>query len=305
MKDPLKIVIYFFVVIIGAAILAPPLFWAGTTIGDAWGIRQFSTSNFARYFNRAILISAVLAFVPLLISLRVRSLRELGLRKNPRWLADGGVGLGIGFGGFFVLAMGLFVCGWSDWRETPEWHRLWNVVATAVVVSLIEEFAFRGGIQGIVLRHARPGFAIGFTAALFSIVHFVKPPNSAQFGRDDVTWTSGFELLPTCFAGFADPMLLLAGFTTLLVAGWILGYATWRTGSLAVAIGLHAGWILAVEGFKRLADRPLEHLPWIGGDLLTGLLPLVLLALSAFLVWLYVKGRGEHEETDHRSESLG
>ncbi len=68
-----------------------------------------------------------------------------------------------------------------------------------------------------------------------------------------IHWWSGLALLPEAFSQFHEPALLLGGFTTLLLAGLILGYARDRTQSLWMPIGLHAGWILGKMGLLDVA----------------------------------------------------
>jgi membrane protease YdiL (CAAX protease family) len=83
-------------------------------------------------------------------------------------------------------------------------------------------------------------------------------------------------------------MLVLGGFTTLFAIGIVLGHARLRTRSLWLPIGLHAGWILTSEAFGKIARREIVALPWLGKNLLIGLVPLSVCLLSWVLlrVWL-------------------
>jgi membrane protease YdiL (CAAX protease family) len=87
-------------------------------------------------------------------------------------------------------------------------------------------------------------------------------------------------------------MLVLGGFTTLFVIGVVLGHARLSTRSLWLPIGLHAGWILASEAFSKIARREIVALPWLGKNLLIGLVPLCVCLLSWVLlrVWLSYAG---------------
>ena len=66
-------------------------------------------------------------------------------------------------------------------------------------------------------------------------------------------------------------MLVLAGFSTFFCIGWILADARLRTRSLWLPIGLHAGWIFANGVFSKVAHREIVALPWLGKDLLVGI----------------------------------
>ena len=119
------------------------------------------------------------------------------------------------------------------------------------------------------------------TSALFSVVHFLKAPEGTSAV---VTWTSGFNSIAHAFAQFREPMLMLAGFTTLFLIGWILADARLRTASLWLPIGLHTGWILGNGVFSRITRREMLLLPWLGRNLLIGLIPLGVLAITWFIV---------------------
>jgi membrane protease YdiL (CAAX protease family) len=111
-----------------------------------------------------------------------------------------------------------------------------------------------------------------------------------------VQWNSGFVSLARSFDQFGEPMLVLAGFTTLFVIGLVLAHARVGTRSLWLPIGLHAGWILASGVFGKIARRELLALPWLGKNLLVGLVPLAACLLSWLLLrqWLKYAAPREH-----------
>jgi hypothetical protein len=59
-----------------------------------------------------------------------------------------------------------------------------------------------------------------------------------------------------------------------------------RTRSLWLAIGLHSGWIFARGVFQTVAKREIVVLPWLGKNLLVGIVPLAL----AGLTWVLMRG---------------
>src|SRR5205814_9641170 len=97
-------------------------------------------------------------------------------------------------------------------RAASSWDALGSVAASAAVVPFVEEALFRGLFLGVLLRGNRPLTATLLSAGIFSIVHFLKGPDQATAM---VSWSSGFVSLSHSFDQFAEPMLLLAGFTTL------------------------------------------------------------------------------------------
>src|SRR5207302_7663463 len=168
-------------------------------------------------------------------------------------------------------------------RGAINWSGVAKAVGAAAVVPLIEETFFRGLVLGALLKTGRQTMSILLTSALYSIVHFLKAPDRTS---STVTWLSGFNSIAHAFVQFADPVLVAAGFTTLFLIGLILADARLQTRSLWLSIGLHAGWIFTAGTFNRIALRQLIVLPWLGKNLLVGIVPLAL----ACLTWLLMRG---------------
>ena len=157
------------------------------------------------------------------------------------------------------------------------------MAAASAVVPIIEETLFRGLVLGVLLKTGRRYMSILVTSVLYSIVHFLKAPDRTS---PTVTWMSGFNSIAHAFVQFADPLLVAAGFTTLFLIGWILADARLQTRSLWLPIGLHAGWIFTSGAFNKIALRQLIVLPWLGKNLLVGIVPLAV----ACLTWLLMRG---------------
>ncbi len=215
-------------------------------------------------------------------SLGIKGLADLGLTRNPNWLRDLGIGL-------LLAAVPLLCCGAAfvanhvfSLRPAFLWAVLGRNALAAAGVSLVEEFFFRGLILGLLLRSGRQLVGVFATSAFFAIVHFLKAPERTS---DTVTWFSGFNSIAHSFGQFADPMFVIAAFTTLFLLGWILADSRIRTSSLWLPIGLHAGWILANGIFSAATRREMLALPWLGKNLLVGLAPL---GVAAF-TWLLVR----------------
>jgi uncharacterized protein len=78
-------------------------------------------------------------------------------------------------------------------------------------------------------------------------------------------------------------------FATLFLIGWILADARVRTRSLWLPIGLHAGWILASGAFNAVARRQVDIFPWLGKNLLVGIVPIGMGTLTWLLMILWLK----------------
>ena len=274
---------YFAATILFGALAAPPLFWAAQRLaghGILPGLAQF---DFEAFFHRAIMLGALIFIWPLLRWLGIRSARDLGLQPNPHWLRDTGMGFLISTGPLLCCALVLLGIGVYGVRASISWDALGSVALSAAVVPFIEEALFRGLFLGVLLRGNRPLAATLLSAGIFSIVHFLKGPDQATAM---VSWNSGFISLAHSFDQFVEPMLLLAGFTTLFLLGWILAEARLRTRSLWLPIGLHAGWIFASGALNKIAQREMLALPWLGKSLYVGIVPLGVGLLS----WAVMKG---------------
>jgi membrane protease YdiL (CAAX protease family) len=185
------------------------------------------------------------------------AVRRLGLRGRPDWgyglpranfLRQAGVGLACGVA--TMLPMALVIVALGIRNPLPDLDAgtwLTSIAAgalTGLIVALIEETFFRGLMFRAVLRDSGPALAIASTAILYSAIHFfarVKVPES------EVAWDSGIALLGSALARFAEPAVIADAFTTLALVGLLLGLVRYWTGSIAVGIGLHMGWICVIK----------------------------------------------------------
>ena len=269
--------------------MAPALYWGGQDLA-AHGIAPFlGAVDFHSFFDRAILVAAVALLWPLVRSLKISRMDELGLKPNVRRGRDLGSGLAIALASSLALAGCAWLVGAWHPPDPSRWARVLAILPTAAVVATLEEALFRGAIQGAVQRSAPKAAAMIFVAALFAIVHFLKPPENA-IPAGSIGWGSGFAVIPLTFWQFHHLATLLGGFTTLFLVALILGYARLRTASLWMPIGLHAGWVIGKSigliGWAKPGKNGLQHLPWFGADLLTGLCPvLILVVTGALIAW--------------------
>jgi membrane protease YdiL (CAAX protease family) len=281
-----KILLYLAVVILAAAILSPPLFW----LLD--GTLNFP---FYRYFSRTAQVSAIVLLVPLLFWLKIRKVSEIGLEKNSRGWRDALAGFGIGMAPVLLLGMAYLWWGVYRFNQDLEVAKILRIAGTAVVVAAVEEFLFRGVALGLAARSFGRWAAAVAISLVFAGVHFLKPAKQADAV---VNWWTGFAQIPRILEAVPPPVTFAFGFASLFVAGMILALAAFRTRSLWLPIGIHAGWILGQQGFQWLA-RPTEKsfasfLPWVGpntvsGAVPTGFAPLLVLLITGAIVWLYVR----------------
>jgi uncharacterized protein len=292
LKDAARLLGYFAATILFGAVAAPFLFWAARWLAAHGIFPGLAAFEFESIFHRTLLLGALLFLWPFLRWLRIKGLRDLGLAPNRRWTRD--VAIGFLISALPVLCCGVVLVALGNYtmRTDVAWKALAAVTLTALVVPFIEETLFRGLFLGVLLRGQKPLLAALLSAGIFSIVHFLKAPDHTTIL---VGWTSGFASLAHSFDQFTQPMLVLAGFTTLFLIGVILAHARLRTKSLWLPIGLHAGWIFASAAFGKVAHREIVALPWLGKNLLIGIVPLCVCLVSWGLLGAWLRYAGTRE----------
>jgi membrane protease YdiL (CAAX protease family) len=286
LKDVAKLALYFIAIVIVGALLAPLLFWSAQWLA-AHGVFSFLAKyDFETFFHRAILVAAVLLLWPLLRASNVRGLADLGLTPNRHWARDVGAGVLLSVVPLLFCAALLIAFHVYSLRHVVAWPRLGKVLLASISVPFIEETFFRGIILGVLLRTGRKYLAILIASALFAVVHFLKAPDRTSAV---VTWTSGFNSITHSFAQFGDIMMLVSAFATLFLIGCVLADARVLTRSLWLSIGLHAGWIFGSGAFSFLARRQTLALPWLGKNLLVGIIPLGIATFTWIIIRTWLK----------------
>jgi uncharacterized protein len=290
LKDVAKLAVYFIAIAIVGALLAPFLFWSAQSLA-AHGVFSFLAKyDFETFFHRAVLIAAALLLWPFLRISHVRGMADLGLAPNPRWGRD--LCVGALLAAIPLLCCGALLIGFHvySFRHVFAWSRFGKVLGASIIVPFIEEAFFRGIVLGVLLRTGRKYMPILVVSALFAAVHFLKAPERTSAV---VTWSSGLNSIANSFGRLGDPMMLVSAFATLFLIGCILADARVLTRSLWLSIGLHAGWIFASGTFSLLARQQALALPWLGKNLLVGIIPLGV----ATFTWIVMRTWLKHDRS--------
>lgn len=296
-----KIFVYLGAVVFLAAVVSPPVYMLAQWGAEHGVIPALAEFPFFRFYSRIAQIAAMVLLIPAALWIRVRSLSELGLERNPRRWKDLGFGLALAFIPVALLAAGYFFFEIYRPRDDVNSFKLIRIFFTASFVSVFEELFFRGLLLGLAVRVLGRVGGLSAVTIFFAVVHFIKP--RAEFAPDEVGWMSGFALLGSAFSHELGAEVLIWGMVTLLLIGWILGYACLKTRSLWLPIGLHAGWIFVQQTlhlYGRFRVRPPdEWLPWVGPNVVsgmvpTGIVPIVVLLVTGAILWWSL--RREHTE---------
>lgn len=150
-----------------------------------------------------------------------------------------------GVGAWFLVSTNLRVA--SPGFVPTAWNlaRIFMIgVSSGIAVALVEETVMRGAMHTAIERESGPWTAALLTAPLFAVVHFFA---KARIAPEDIGWGSGFDLLSRSFSPLAQPALVFDSFVSWLIVGLILSLTRVLTGNIAVAIGLHAGWVVVLR----------------------------------------------------------
>jgi membrane protease YdiL (CAAX protease family) len=291
-----KLVLYLLAVMLGGALLSAPLFDLGQTtlnwlksssIGESgvgkWLVSEIQRAHFTRYFNRAVLVCAIVFIWPFLRWVK------LDLSLLPKWqplkrgLWQWIIGFSLASGLLLLLGLLFYQMGAYRLRPHPGWLKFSEPITAALGAGLVEEFFFRALLLGLLLRTMTVRLAVFWATFIFAIVHFLKPPEGWQIPDDQVIWSSGFSVLWQISLGFGSVQFLLAEFATLFAVGWVLTQVRMQTGTLWAGIGLHGGWVFGLKYFSGLTLHQADWLPWIGQNLKIGLAPLLTVLFTGWL----------------------
>lgn len=299
-----KLLLYLFAVMLGGALLAVPLFHLGksgyawlsaSSFRDTglatWLLKEIERAHFTRYFNRAVLVCAIVLIWP--FSRWVKLDRSM----LPTWkpvsigLKHWAIGFFLASGLLLALGFIFFKLGAYQLAASPRWFKFGEPITAALGAGIVEEFFFRGLLLGLLLRTMSTRSALIAGTFVFALVHFLKPPEGWQIDDAAVTWSSGFLVLKQIVLGFGDVQFLLAEFATLFAVGWVLAQARMQTGALWAGIGLHGGWVFGLKYFSALMIHNKGWLPWIGPNLKIGLAPLLMVLLTGWLASRLLRDR--------------
>jgi uncharacterized protein len=242
-----------------AAALAYPLYVLLHPLRPEWW--------FDRIAARIWALLMLLALLWVARRLHLTTKRDWGYgAPRPRWLRQFAVGLAAGVATMLPVTLSMLALGLRlpppDLALATLGRALLAGLGSGLAVGFLEETFFRGLMQGAVVRELRrPVLAILLVSALFAALHFLA---STRIPHEQVAWNSGLVLLEAAGRNFAAPALIIDRLLALFAVGVLLGLAAWWSGSIALAVGLHAGWVWmmrATVGATRL--DPSAPLAWL------------------------------------------
>ncbi len=287
----------FVLLLVSVLIASAALAWPLQTLLTLWFEPEFESVT-----SRTVLGLGILVFLAVFRKAGFSSWRDIGFSPGFRqFWGDAARGFAAG-----ILIMAPVVAGlllvqnrvpdlnW-DWSAGSLAALLASALVAGSIVALIEETLFRGALLTAVLRRSSVLLAVVSTSLFYSLVHFLQPEQ--ELDPRSLDWASGFVLLLDAVVTLLKPLLYLDTFIALFFAGMLLALIRIRTGSLAICIGIHAGWVFAIKIFKRLTNsNDTSPFAFLTGtyDHVTGYLAAACL-LAAILVYMKISQRSRTE----------
>jgi membrane protease YdiL (CAAX protease family) len=186
-------------------------------------------------------------------------------------------------GAAFLLIEGIRVVSDPASLASPAHLAHLAVVAlsSGLAVALIEESVMRGALHSAIARESGPMAALWLIAPLFAVLHFF-----AKTHVDTPAWASGFHLLAGSFAPLGNLGAVLDSLLAWAAVSLVLSLTRILTGNIAVAVGLHAGWVVVLRLLQEATGSGTVHSVWVGRfDGLLGFWVLPWAAVIAMVLW--------------------
>ncbi len=211
----------------------------------------FAGWAFHRVASRVAMLALIVELVWLCRRLDLTRARDFGyglprrrfLQVSCTWAAIGVATAAAGAA--FLLSTHLRVMSPGFTPSALNFGRIFLIGAgSGLAVALLEETVVRGAMHTAIERESGPWAAALLSAGLYAILHFFA---KSRIAPQDVGWGSGFDLLLRSFSPLGHPQLVFDAFLSWLIVGLILSLTRVLTGNIAVAIGLHAGWVIVLR----------------------------------------------------------
>ena len=280
-----------FLLAFGVAVFGAPYLFNGLiALGRAVPSVEFLRDvEFEEVFTRTFVMALLLSFVMLSI-MGGRGFREgIGFRHDPH----GGRRLlaGFGLGAVTMAAVYLIGCLVGAYRPVSGLGLgalgvLAGALIGALLVGLIEESVFRGGLFGGLRDTLGVPAAAAVSSFIFAALHFASPIPLAGVVRGH--WYSGLKVVPDLFRGLLTGTDVQPFILTVFVMALVLCLFFQRQGSIYFVMGLHAGWVWIIGSGGALLEAVGEPGAFLRtpADAPRGYLALLVMLLFALVaVW--------------------
>jgi len=222
-----------------------------------------------KIINRIALLVTLSSFYYFREYLGFGNIKSLGYSLNRRWWQLLLVGLILSIISMLIIAF--IMLRTSSRFVTPGisfllWVKYIAIYLLAgILVALIEETFFRGFLMQCLLKDTHLTAALIITNLFYAGVHFLKPHGMPKIEvlTLAVSLKSVLVFFKPLFTRWAE---IWPSFLGLFLLGMALSFAYLRTRSLALPIGLHAGWIIGIKLLTAGTDITKPSSFWMGGN---------------------------------------
>ena len=130
--------------------------------------------------------------------------------------------------------------------------RVLKGVLSGLLISILEESIFRGGLFAGLHKQAGATLAVIVSSLLYSSVHLIRYRELPAGMEAD--WLTGLYMMPDAFRRFYE-WSIFDYFMTLFMFGVLLALLRLRFNNIAACIGLHAGVVAAVKTVDFYSNR--------------------------------------------------
>ncbi|MCF7849369.1 MAG: CPBP family intramembrane metalloprotease [Kiritimatiellales bacterium] len=258
-KAASALLLIFLVAPVAGALVAPALYRFLVSIAEAHADATFwqwlaDKLIFHRVVSRCVMIAVLFALYPAFRLSGIRNAAIIGLTGDRRKWKLMAMGAGLGIVSMLVFYIPGLLLHAFDWKPTDaSFHQQLGEILLStggcLLIGVIEEIFFRGFLHNLLKRTLGCAVALLIGAAVYALIHFMKPSNPEQLE----TWYAGLRMLPRLFdrAGSSFVQQSLTLFGTGIVLTLLFEY----TKSLYVSIGLHAGWVWVLMMFDQFTNN--------------------------------------------------
>ncbi len=246
-------------VLFGSLLLAA---CAAPLVYVALGALPFAANwPYSRVFNRTAMVMAALLVYVFRASVGWRFLPLLYAARTARsallQVTSGFAAALAGTGCVVAVAFALGLLGAATAPYSFLEPRTATTLAGALVVALVEETFFRGLMFPSLLARVGALTAAIASSGVYALVHLLVSDRS--LGRRDFSLDAGFGYLFRAIGRQLEPASLLP-LCGMFLCGLVFAAVVRRSGTLYLAIGMHAAWAAAFQ-ILRHATRPLVAIP--------------------------------------------
>jgi membrane protease YdiL (CAAX protease family) len=249
MRAFLSLLVFLALALVVAAGLAYPAWWLVGLVSD---------QPIHRVMHRIAMLVAFIGLIWLFRRWQVANKESLGYALDRRaFIRQLLIGFVCGAAIMLPLMVTLFALDIRNVKADFAGHPLdiLKIVAggllSGLVVAFIEETFFRGALFSTVRRESGVAMAIVLPSALYACVHFLG--GRLRLPRDQVEWSTGFEVLAKLLEKYATPLELFDSLLALFAVGVLLALVRLRTGAIAACIGLHASWVCTIAFVREIS----------------------------------------------------